>query len=93
MTVRQVNGKLLKRESYRILKELGIELITYELKVTQDKLFHTWYSFEITGGLTEDCDLEELHELLVMMKIARTSDNPTVKDALEQLKMAVELSK
>lgn len=92
MSVNNINGKRLKRADYHILKELGIEIVIYELTVhqTDSKI---WYGFEIRGGLNEKVDLDELHDLLVLLKIAKESNAPAIKDALDQLKIAVELSK
>ena len=92
MAVSNVNGKLLRRNQYHILKDLGIEIVLYELSVIQDSS-STWYTFEIKGSLESNFDFDETHELLTLMKAAVDSDNPTVKNAIEQLRMAVELSK
>lgn len=93
MSVNHINGKLLNRESYRILKELGVEIVVYELHAIQEPGQDPWYSFNVSGGLSKDCDLDELHELLELMKLAKESDSPIVKDAFERLRLAVELSK
>ena len=92
MSVSNVNGKLLRRNQYHILKDLGIEIILYELQVIQDST-RTWYAFDIKGSLEPEFDFDETHELLTLMKAAKDSESPMVEDALNQLRMAVELSK
>ena len=93
MSVNHINGKLLNRKSYHILKELGIELVVYELHAIQEPNQDPWYSFSVSGGLSKECDLDELHEILELMKLAKESTSPIVKDAFEKLRLAVELSK
>lgn len=88
-----INGKSLKHEHYALLKELGIEIVVYDLKTHMDhpagKLS---YGFEVYGSLTEDVNFDELYELLLLLKTARDSNVPAIKDLLERLKIVIKVS-
>ena len=49
----------------------------------------TSYGFEVQGCLQETVDFDELLELLRLLKIAKDTDNPAIKDALDHLKTVI----
>jgi len=97
--VTDINGKSLKHEHYALLKELGIEIVVYDLKTHVDhssgmkqvegKLS---YGFEVYGSLTEDVNFDELYELLLLLKTARDSNVPAIKDLLDRLKIVIKVA-
>ncbi len=90
--LKDLNGKNLTREHYEILCELGIEIFMYNLKVYDDiPKDKTSYGFELYGSLDKDVDFEEWIELLRLMKLARDSEIPAIRDLLDQIKVLMEL--
>jgi hypothetical protein len=85
--VKDKNSKVLKRDHYTVLKELGIEIIMYSLKTHDNPC-----GFEIYGSLSEEVDFDELHDLLLLLKRARDSNSPAVKDLLERLRVVLRVS-
>jgi len=47
------------------------------------------YGFEVHGSLTLDVEFDGLLELLKLLKLAKESNNPAIKDALEHLKIVI----
>lgn len=99
--MKDINGKVLKRAHYEILKELGIEIVMYDLKTYEDNSTSGMhqstngkvsYGFEIFGSLGPEVDFDELHDLLCLLKQARDSNVPAVKDALEKLRIIIRVS-
>jgi len=86
--VKDVNGKVLRREHYILLKDLGVEIVMYDLKSFPDGS-KTDFGFEVHGAFTDAVDFDELLELLRMMKVAKESDNPAIKETLDQLKLLI----
>ena len=80
-------SKILCREHYKILKELGFEVGMYHLTTeVNSKTGDEFYMFEILGGLSDDIDFDEILEYLKLIKAAKQSDSPAVKDAFDQLR-------
>lgn len=94
-------GKTLSKKHYQLLKDLGIEIVMYDLKVIED---HTTsglhqsingkvsYGFELYGSIRQDVNFDELYDLLLLLKQIKNSENPAIKDILEQLKIIIEIS-
>lgn len=83
------NGKYLTREHYTLLKELGIEVFMYDLKVYTDKKVS--YGFTLWGSLDETVDFDELLFLLKLLKVSKESDKEAVKEMYNQLAMMLHL--
>ena len=88
VTIKDVNGKCLRREHYVLLKQLGIEILMYDLKSFPEGS-KTEFGFELHGSLTDAVDLDELLELLRIMKVATNSKNIAILKTVEQLKLLI----
>jgi len=86
--VKDINGKSLRREHYILLKDLGIEIVMYDLKTFVEKNRNK-FGFTVDGSLSDRVDFDELLEFLRMMKIAKESNNPAIKETLDQLKLLI----
>jgi len=86
--VKDINGKSLRREHYILLKDLGIEIVMYDLKTFVEKNRNK-FGFEVHGSLSDRVDFDELLEFLRIMKIAKETESPAIKDALDQLKLVI----
>jgi len=91
--VKDAKGKTLGHEHYKLLKELGIEVVLYDLKTYNGMHQPTGgelsYGFELYGSLTDDIDFDALLELLKLLTIAKASSNPAIKDAFEHLRIVI----
>ena len=97
--MKDIDGKALRREHYKLLCDLGIEIVMYDLKTYPDQMVGgmnqprgTSLGFEIYGGLNECVDFDQLLEYLRILKIATESDNPAIKDALDHLNVVIGLT-
>jgi len=86
--MKDVNGKSLKREHYMLLKDLGIEIVMYDLRTYIEKNQHH-YGFEVHGSLTTGVDFDEILALLRLMKSATNTSNPAIVDALDRLRLVI----
>jgi hypothetical protein len=87
--VKDINGKSLKRDHYILLKELGVEIVMYDVKPFTDHKGNQHYAFDVQGCLTESVDFDEILALLRLMKLAKNSTNPAIIDAMEHLKLVI----
>jgi len=95
--VKDAKGKTLTQEHYELLRDLGIEIVMYDMKtyvdysssMHQSVVEKESHGFEIYGSLTKDVDFDNLLEFLKLLKVAKESDNPAIADAFEHLKIVI----
>ena len=82
--IKDVKGKRLTHEHYRLLKDLGIEVVIYDLK-THDKDDRVLYSFEIQGAIKDHVDFDELLLMLKLLKQAQSTEDSSIQEMYKQL--------
>jgi len=95
--VKDAKGKTLTQEHYELLRDLGIEIVLYDMKtyvdysssMHQSVVEKSSHGFEIYGSIKENVDFDALLELLKLLKIAQESANPAIADAFEHLKIVI----
>ncbi len=102
---KNTRGLILHDDHYAILRELGISIThvkytteTEDIIATQSGGMHQGLlvdrvTFEVSGEITDSLDLDKLHEIMLLLREAKLSNNPAVMDLYDQLRTVLGLTK